>query len=868
MSGPPPDAQARAWADFHARQAAAASVAAAHAGGSATGASRAAPPSAPGAPPPHASLGHPTAAADARARANQQAWAAYHAHQQQQAANAEAWRRYYAANPAAAAAAAAQHQRLGTPGAAGAPAHHHHHQHHPHHHHPPARGGGGGAHQWSHAAPSHGHPGAYAPGPYPGAPPPSAAALPRPPAAPAAPANHHPPSVLRANPPVAAVAGALLPPARAPPAAPPAGGGSQWPPPLKAYVERCFAACKLDESIREFVTDELKLVIAEATAGGALWTKDWDATPIPTRGGGAERHHAPRDRGEKRRRGETRKTRHAAGALGEYAGGYAGGYARGELSGDEDEDGSEPGAGTREKRKKGGTRGKKATNTTASDGGPSDASERTPRRAEPSRSSSDAAKRRRSDRFGDGAADGAGAGAALAKAARERRLASMRFALAESSAFGGGGTGAGSSLAREETWDALTIVGTCERLEKSYFRLTSAPDPATVRPRAVLEKALARLKRGDTRDGSDRSKPPSFAYRYATDQLKAIRQDLTVQRLRDGFAAEVYEHHARLALRNGDLGEFNQCQTVLAALYDELRAKEASKAAVAVAAGSSPGGGADPDPSSSDPDPSSFASDGFRPFAHETEFLAYRVLYAAATRTSGAESTSALARACRLRADPAVAHALAARAALESGDAVDWFRLRAAARRFTPLGRALMETRDDDVRFRHVSVLAKTVRPTVPVRHLAKILGFSDEEEEEDLLSRDDDRAGEEGEEKEDARRRDSAAPPGGGWSFSGRGDGAARRTPPEPSAGDVAACVAWLEARGAVLVREKRDGGEDGGDEREAAGGGGDGFFLAMDARASAPALFVPEDENAVAHGDQTLDIEDFLKKTAAEGE
>ena len=394
----------------------------------------------------------------------------------------------------------------------------------------------------------------------------------------------------------------------------------------------------------------------------------------------------------------------------------------------------------------------------------------------------------------------------------------MRFALAESASGGGGGTGAGSSLAREETWDALTIVGTCERLEKSYFRLTSAPDPATVRPRAVLEKALARLKRGDG-DGSDRSSKPPFAYRYATDQLKAIRQDLTVQRLRDGFAAEVYEHHARLALRNGDLGEFNQCQTVLAALYDELRAKEASKAAVAVAAGSSPGGGADPDPSSSDPDPSSFASDGFRPFAHETEFLAYRVLYAAATRTSGAESTSALARACRLRADPAVAHALAARAALESGDAVDWFRLRAAARRFTPLGRALMETRDDDVRFRHVSVLAKTVRPTVPVRHLAKILGFSDEEEEEDLLSRDDDRAGEEGEEKEDARKRDAAAPRGGGFVL-GRGDGAARRTPPEPSAGtSPRASRGWRRAgrcscgrRGTAArtaaTRERRRGG------------------------------------------------------------
>ena len=32
------------------------------------------------------------------------------------------------------------------------------------------------------------------------------------------------------------------------------------------------------------------------------------------------------------------------------------------------------------------------------------------------------------------------------------------------------------------------------------------------------------------------------------------------------------------------------------------------------------------------------------------------------------------------------------------------------------------------------------------------------------------------------------------------------------------------------------------------------------MDCKESAPRLFVPEDKNAVAHGDQTLDIADFM--------
>jgi hypothetical protein len=41
--------------------------------------------------------------------------------------------------------------------------------------------------------------------------------------------------------------------------------------------------------------------------------------------------------------------------------------------------------------------------------------------------------------------------------------------------------GDGVTLAVEDLdWDALTIKGTCQEIEKRYLRLTSAPDPATV----------------------------------------------------------------------------------------------------------------------------------------------------------------------------------------------------------------------------------------------------------------------------------------------------------------------------------------------------------------------------------------------------
>jgi hypothetical protein len=60
---------------------------------------------------------------------------------------------------------------------------------------------------------------------------------------------------------------------------------------------------------------------------------------------------------------------------------------------------------------------------------------------------------------------------------------------------------------------AVTLLqGTCQRLEKSYFRLTSAPDPAEVRPEGVLAAALDRLLRL-VRAGQEK-------YLYLLDQFK------------------------------------------------------------------------------------------------------------------------------------------------------------------------------------------------------------------------------------------------------------------------------------------------------------------------------------------------------------
>jgi hypothetical protein len=102
------------------------------------------------------------------------------------------------------------------------------------------------------------------------------------------------------------------------------------------------------------------------------------------------------------------------------------------------------------------------------------------------------------------------------------------------------------------------VVGRCEVLEKRYLRLTSAPNPDLVRPLHILKQTLELLKKKWRKEGN---------YSYICDQFKSLRQDLTVQHIKDKFTVEVYEIHARIALEKADLGEYNQCQTQLRSLY-------------------------------------------------------------------------------------------------------------------------------------------------------------------------------------------------------------------------------------------------------------------------------------------------------------
>lgn len=102
------------------------------------------------------------------------------------------------------------------------------------------------------------------------------------------------------------------------------------------------------------------------------------------------------------------------------------------------------------------------------------------------------------------------------------------------------------------------IVGTNETLEKRYLRLTAPPVPSNVRPERILQQTLDLLKKKWRKEGN---------YSYICDQFKSMRQDLTVQHIKNDFTVSVYEIHARIALEKGDVGEYNQCQTQLRSLY-------------------------------------------------------------------------------------------------------------------------------------------------------------------------------------------------------------------------------------------------------------------------------------------------------------
>ncbi|EEP77801.1 predicted protein [Uncinocarpus reesii 1704] len=223
--------------------------------------------------------------------------------------------------------------------------------------------------------------------------------------------------------------------------------------------------------------------------------------------------------------------------------------------------------------------------------------------------------------------------------------------------------------------DEGPIIGRCQNLEKNYFRLTAPPNPDTVRPMPVLKKTLDMLKKKWKAENN---------YNYVCDQFKSMRQDLTVQHIKNEFTVSVYEIHARIALEKGDLGEYNQCQTQLLALY-------------AMNLG-----------------------------GHPMEFKAYRILYFIYTRNRTAINNALADLTPAEAADPAVRHALDVRSSLALGNYHRYFQLYLD----TPnMGAYLMDMFVDRERLNALACICKAYKPDVNIRFITEELGFESDEQ-------------------------------------------------------------------------------------------------------------------------------------------
>lgn len=118
----------------------------------------------------------------------------------------------------------------------------------------------------------------------------------------------------------------------------------------------------------------------------------------------------------------------------------------------------------------------------------------------------------------------------------------------------------------DDEYSFEAVVGTCEKIEKVFLRLTSAPKPSAVRPPHVLTQSLAHIK-NMWREGRKN-------YDWVCKQLKSVRQDYKVQHIENTAVADVYETHARIALEQSDLGEFNTCVAQVQALYEKVKRSE------------------------------------------------------------------------------------------------------------------------------------------------------------------------------------------------------------------------------------------------------------------------------------------------------
>ncbi|KAF4509130.1 hypothetical protein G6O67_005431 [Ophiocordyceps sinensis] len=214
------------------------------------------------------------------------------------------------------------------------------------------------------------------------------------------------------------------------------------------------------------------------------------------------------------------------------------------------------------------------------------------------------------------------------------------------------------------------IFGTSEVLEKRYLRLTAPPIPSNVRPEPILRQTLDLLKKKWRKEGN---------YSYICDQFKSMRQDLTVQRIKNDFTVSVYEIHARIAMEKGDIGEYNQCQTQLRSLY------------------------------------------GLGLKGNPVEFKAYRILYFIHTANrTGLNDTLADLTPAEKEERP-IKHAMAVRSALALGNYHRFFQLYLV----TPnMGAYLMDLFVVRERLAALCMICKGYKPDLKLRFLTEELAF------------------------------------------------------------------------------------------------------------------------------------------------
>uniref|UniRef100_A0A1L8DGR5 Putative leucine permease transcriptional regulator n=1 Tax=Nyssomyia neivai TaxID=330878 RepID=A0A1L8DGR5_9DIPT len=461
-----------------------------------------------------------------------------------------------------------------------------------------------------------------------------------------------------------------------------------WPEVLNNYVTRCYAKCKTDFD-KDQIGICLKGRITAAANKGELWTKDWDNEPIPS-------VHSERNAIMVQRQpvvGVLAQYQKAGGAQGKHVskkgisqslgarlGSKAGSRVSRSRSRSPRFKRRSHSSSTSPRRKR---RSSSSSSNASSYRGKGQASGKGNKGAKNNRKAKKGSPSRRAPFY---AANGVIGGAVEGDMKRlQQRAARFNKPSVQSSVvtnpFNKHKKLQMPSVFRPYVDDAaddgnhfdftnIHIVGTCRDVEKSFLRLTKAPEPNEVRPVDVLKVSLVNVK-AKWVEKQD--------YFYACDQLKSIRQDLTVQGIRDNFTVEVYETHARIAMEKGDHEEFNQCQTQLKMLYGEVGGE------------------------------------------NSYEFTGYRILYYIFTKNTLDLTTILKALTVQMRENISVAHALELRTAWALGNYCKFFQLYKSA----PLMAGyLIDWFVDRERKLALKNIVKAYRPNIPVEYVSKILAF------------------------------------------------------------------------------------------------------------------------------------------------